>query len=744
MKRNIQSALFMLFIFLFCSIGRITAQNVEFKKESFPTQTKELKKAINNIKKGDDLINLDVKGGYAEALDYYLMANNFNSNNAWLNFKIGLCYLKSYYKNLSMPFLENAHRLDSTITNQLFYYLAQSYQYNTQFAKALNYYQVYKNTLAPNELEIEGADIDKKIAECEAGKLISTNPNIMQIDNLTDKVNSMWDDYCPIVNGDESILAFTSRRSGTTGGKINSYDYLYFEDIYFSYRDQNKNWNYPENPGKPLNGKTNDATVDLSSDGNVITVYKNVGGQDVICESSKKDDKWEKPIKLSKQINSKRFHQPSATYSKDRKTIYFISNKKGGFGGADIYESHLNDNGEWQEAKNIGGIVNTPYDEDACTLYDDSTLYFSSMGHNTMGGFDIFVTKLQANGEWTAPVNLGFPMNSAGDDIYLMIAQSGDGYFSSDRQGGSGGLDIYHVKFNLNVEDLLANVPPVFMWGYLLDDQTAEGVKANVTIDNKTENKVVLSGTTDSLGQFMASMPSMKSYDMTIQPFDCDLSGQKKYTQTGTAYSPGYKPSSDDPIPATSITGLLTDEKTGNPMQFPIEIIDIKASTVAARVIPDSTGKFSISLPSASTYRMNISASGCAHKAIVVAHVDNFTNNTVDGANVKLESIYFDFDKSYIRPDAIEILNRHADLFKRYKNWKILVTGHTDNMGSTSYNNFLSKNRAKTVAEYLVTRGVKRSQLKYEGMGFQRPASSNQTDEGRQLNRRCEFQIIKQ
>lgn len=727
---------------LFFSI-QIQAQNIDFTLQNFPNQKKELQKAIKTIRKGDALLDMDIKGGYAQALDYYLQANNFNHNNAWLNLKIGICYVKSFYKNLSLPFLLNAYSLDSTISNALFLYMGEAYQYNSQFDKAIKYYKQYRETLTPQELQDEAEWLDKRIKECESGKILTQNPNVSTITNLSDKVNSMWDDYCTVVNGDETILAFTSRRKNTTGGKINSYDLMYYEDIYFTYKGTNGLWSYPENPGKPLNGPTNDATVDISADGKIITVYKNMKGQDVICESQKTDAGWTKPVKLSKQINSKRYHQPSATYSKDRKTIYFVSDKKGGFGGSDIYVSHLNADGSWTEAQNIGNVVNTPYAEDAPCLYDDSTLYFSSRGHNSIGGFDIFATKLRPNGEWTAPVNLGLPLNSAGDDMYLILAQSGDGYFSSDRQGGYGGMDIYHAKFNLQVEDLLANVSPVFMWGYLQDGSTGEGVKANVFVNNTKENRKIHNGQTDSIGQFALSLPSMKTYDMVVHPIECQTKDLNVMAQSGTVYTSAYHPENHTTVPPIVINGKITDEATGTPFQFPIEVIDIKESTVAARAIPDSTGAFSVTLPSATSYRLNITASGCAHKAVTVIQPDNFTDNMIEGVNVRLENVYFDFDQAFIRPDAIEILNRHADLFNSYPKWKILITGHTDNMGSETYNVFLSKKRAKTVADYLVSRGVKRSRIHYEGRGFSKPSVANTTEEGRQLNRRCEFQFIR-
>lgn len=719
------------------------SQSVDFTLQNFPNQKKELQKAIKNIKKGDELLDMDIKGAYAQALDYYLQANNFNHNNAWVNLKIGICYVKSFYKNLSLPFLLNAFTLDSTISNALYLYMGEAYQYNAQYDRAMKYYNQYRTTLSPADLQNEGDWLDKRILECESGKKLTQNKNVSTITNLSEKVNSMWDDYCTVVNGDESILAFTSRRKNTTGGKINPYDLMYFEDIYFSYKSSNGVWSFPENPGKPLNGNTNDATVDISADGKIIAIYKNWGGQDVICESQKTENGWTKPIKLSKQINSKRYHQPSATYSRDRRTIYFVSDKKGGQGASDIYTSHLNDDGTWAEAVNVGTVINTRYSEDAPCLYDDSTLYFSSRGHNSIGGYDIFVTRLKPNGEWATPVNLGYPLNSAGDDMYLILASSGDGYFSSDRQGGFGGMDIYHAKFNLKVEDLLANVAPVFVWGYLQDGSSGEGVKADINVTNVSDKKNVFSGMSDSIGQFALSLPSMKSFDLEINPLDCQTNDLTLMKQSGTVYSSAYRPDNNTSVPPIVIRGVIRDKATGTPFQFPVEIIDIKESTVAARAIPDSTGAFMVTLPSATSYRLNITASGCAHKAVTVVQPDNFTDNMIEGMNVRLENIYFDFDQSFIRPDAIEILNRHADLFNSYPRWKVLITGHTDNMGSEIYNVFLSKKRAKTVADYLVSRGVKRSRIQYEGRGFSKPSVENTTEEGRQLNRRCEFQFVR-
>ena len=731
--------IFTLFIWLVPAMG----QNVDFTKANFPDQKRELKKAIRNIEAGDALYFADTKGSYAEALDFYLQANHFNPQNALLNYKIGVCFVKSYYKNLALVYLENAHKLAPGMTGAIDYYLGEAYQYQSMFREALDCYTRYKAGLSTKDLAREGEMIEKKIRECNSGLQLASNSTVTRFDKFTEKVNSPWDEYCPVLNGNNNFMAFTSRRNTTTGGKINPLDYLYFEDIFFTSKSSDQQWESPSNPGKPLNGKRNDATIELSDDGQEIVLYKNFGHKDFMCESAKEGTEWQKPVKLDREVSTGRYHEPSATFTKDRKTIYFVSDKKGGYGGGDLYMSILDAQGNWSEAVNLGNKINSPFDEEAPFLLNDSTLFFSSKGFNSMGGYDIFMTQKKQDGSWTTPVNMGTPLNSPADDLYMVISNDGEAYLSSDRMDGYGGFDIYHARLNFDLEEMLAQVPPVFIHGKIIDEVTNAGIVASVDIHGSSGENLVPFGTSDNLGVFVASLPSMKSYELIILPEGCDREVVKRYTDFGTVYQPEFAPSAKDTLARTKISGKILDKNSGKPYQFPIEIIDQKTLKVAARIIPDTNGAFYAELPSAGSYNMSIVAAGCKHEEVVVQNPTNYTTSVVVGMNVNIENVYFDFDRSYIRPDAIDILNRHAQLFSNYPKWKILVSGHTDNMGSETYNMILSKKRAQSVADYLISKGVGRHQLKIEWHGYSQPVTSNQSEEGRQLNRRCELSIIK-
>ncbi len=150
-----------------------------------------------------------------------------------------------------------------------------------------------------------------------------------------------------------------------------------------------------------------------------------------------------------KNINSSQYNIPSVSLSKDGNTIFFVSYRKEGVGGKDIYQSVKDSQGNWSKATNLGEIINTKLDEESPFLSEDGkTLYFSSKGHDGIGGYDIFKSQLTGD-SWSSPENMGIPVNSAEDDIYLIIDnEASNGFFASARDGGIGGMDIYNVCMN--------------------------------------------------------------------------------------------------------------------------------------------------------------------------------------------------------------------------------------------------------------------------------------------------------
>ncbi len=421
----------------------VKAQDIEFKKKNF-TDAKGFNEAINNIKKGDDYFNQQKKWTCSQALDYYLKANIFNPNNSMLNFKIGICYLNSSDKASSLNYFLKAQSLNPNVDAKIEYAIAQGYHYNLQFDNAIEHYKKFQSSYS-------GADknaIDKKITECENGKVLVSKPIDVKIENIS-AVNSKYSDYAPLITANEKQIIFTSRREGSTGGEIDPNELEYYEDIYQSIKVAS-GWTAPVKINGNVNTSSHDASVGLSFDGTLLFIYRGLIHGGDLYEYTLKNYIWSQSKPLNK-INTE-FHETSACISADGKTLYLVSDRHDKtIGMRDIFVSQLQVNGEWGEPENIGEAVNTPYDEEGVSLSKDGkTLYFSSTGHNSMGGFDMFKSTF-VDGKWTTPENLGYPLNTPDDDMYCQVFdENGNlhGYFSATRKEGLGSSDIYSFQMN--------------------------------------------------------------------------------------------------------------------------------------------------------------------------------------------------------------------------------------------------------------------------------------------------------
>jgi outer membrane protein OmpA-like peptidoglycan-associated protein len=676
-------------IFFFISgitIKLYSQTNVEFDKKSFPGKKTELKAALKELGAGDDLYELG-GGNYTLALDHYLKSQDFNPNNALLNYKIGKCYLNSYDKIKSIPYFETALKLNEKVSADLRYLLGQAYHFNLEFDKAITDYKAYKESLTPQDLTKFSKEIDKKIAEATYGKELVKSPIRVFVDNLGTNINTIYPEYSPIINADESMLFFTSRRDNTTGGEKDPQDFKYFEDIMLSY-NIGGTWNPAVNPGKPLNTELHDATVGISPDGQTLLIYKGENGGDIY--SCKLDgNQWSKPDRLPKAINTDS-HESSATFGPDGRTLYFVSNKPGGYGGSDIYMSKKNAKGKWTEAVNLGPTINTEYDEEGVFMHaDGKTLYFSSKGHSTMGGYDIFKSVYE-NGKWSEPENIGYPINTPGDDVFFSISGSGlHGFYSSAMSGGQGDQDIYMVT-------ILGPDKPVI-------SNNEDNLLASLT---KPVKETVIEPTVE-----------IKSNQLTL------------------------------------LKGTILDDVSSNPLGATIELTDnVKNDVIASFESNSVSGKYLVSLPSGVNYGIAVKADG------YLFHSENFDIPASTGYNViekdirmkkievgnkiVLNNIFFDFDKATLRSESTAELDRLTTMLTDIPTLKIEISGHTDNIGSAAYNKTLSQNRAKAVVDYLVKKGIDASRLTYKGYGFDQPIASNDTDAGRQQNRRTEFKVV--
>ena len=674
-------------LFIITSTNLFAQKNVEFDKDNFRSNKEGFKRAYNNFKDGNKYFE---DGKYLLALEVYLKANHFNSNNATLNYRIGVCYLKSVQKTKSLNFLKKAYALNRNVDPELDLMLGRSYHLNSQFDKAIEEYKTYRNSLSFNELQKKAAVIDKYIDECKNGKELIKKPVRVFIDNLGKIVNSPYSDHSPVISADEETMYFTSTRENSVGGKKDVYDQEYDEDIYVT-RNHNGKWSNPHNMRDPLNTSKDDATVGLSSDGQQLLTFNGRKNGGDIQISYLSGVTWSSPKSFSKAINTP-YHESSACFSSDASIVYFVCDKPNdNYGGSDIFYCKKGRNDKWGDAINIGPVINTKYDEEGVYMHPDGrTMYFSSKGHNSMGGFDIFKTTMDEKGNWSEPINIGYPINTPDNDLSFVLAGSGKhGYYSSEREGGFGRSDIYMVTFlgpekplvQSNEDNLIASI-------------------ANPITETVVESTV-----------------EIKKIRLTI------------------------------------VKGTVKDAITLKPISAKIEIVDNDKNEVVLNYTTNSeSGKFLVSLPSGKNYGMTVKATD------YLFHSENFNipqatayqeinkdillNNIKKDAKIILKNVFFDAGKSTLRPTSYAELGRLTKLLNDIPTLRIEISGHTDNTGSLQTNKKLSESRAKSVVDFIVSEGIDKSRLEYKGYAYFQPIATNDTEEGRQENRRVEFKIL--
>ena len=381
---------------------------------------------------------------YENAILSYKSLIDIDSNQAEYNYQLGLCYTKIGKQIESLLYFEKAEKLNHP-NIKLYYYLGTTNHLNHNFEKAIYYFELLKqkfneqNIIDPNILK----EVDNYIAQCNVGKNIIQKPLNVKIENLGKNLNSIYPEYIPLISSDEQTLIFTTRRPKNDASKKDLVDNHYFEDVYIS-KKENGIWQMASPIKGFINTVHHDACVSLNYDGNKLYLYKEQDGDIYYSNFKNNAIGWAIPEALNENINTKNW-EPSAYESTEDSTMYFSSNRPGGFGGLDLYKSKMI-NGDWGPAENLGSTINTQEDEDAPFVHkENNSLYFSSKGHYNMGGYDIFISKYDAKvNKWTKPQNIGYPLNSAGDDIFFSWNKNlSNVYFSSIRADSYGEKDIY-------------------------------------------------------------------------------------------------------------------------------------------------------------------------------------------------------------------------------------------------------------------------------------------------------------
>jgi outer membrane protein OmpA-like peptidoglycan-associated protein len=682
-----------IFIILLLGLASIAhAQNVPFDKEIFPNDKDGFKLAIKNLKEGDRIFDEDRRAYFNLAIPFYTAAQEFNPDNAELNYKLGVCYLFSSQKRKSLPFLTKAYELDPNLDPyNIHYLLGWAHQLNSNWDLAIAEFEKQLTVLTESEGEpIEFQKVQKRLTESKHGKEFEKSPVRVWVDNLGSAINSAAPEYAPLISTDETLLIITARRESNEGGLKDESDNLPFEDVYYS-RSSGGEWSPLKNIGNDVNTSGHDAGSGLSPDGKTLFVFRgDIKGGGDIYQSIYREGEWSKPKSLYKTINTDS-HESAAALSFDGKSLFFISEKEGGFGGKDIYVAQWDTERErWGEAQNLGPVVNSPYDEDGVYMHPDGkTLYFSSEGHNSIGGNDIFYSEHE-DGRWKTPVNLGIPINTPDDDVFFSVAADGrTAYYSSDREEGYGEKDIYRLTFLgpekqpvLNVEDRL--------------------------IAGSNERKI----------------------EIPLQPA-VEIRTSKMVL----------------------LKGLVLDDETDAPVAATIDLINnATAEVLASFQVEPSSGKYLVSLPAGKNYGLNVNADSYLFNSLNFDIPDSAgyrefykvinMKRIKIGETIVLRNIFYDYNKATIRDESTAELDRLEKVLVENPTIKVEISGHTDNVGGDDYNLNLSEQRAQSVVSHLQSKGIDPARMIAKGYGESQPLATNDTPEGRQENRRTEFKII--
>lgn len=621
---------------------------------------------------------------WREAIPFLENALSHNPHNARTHFDLGRAWLNIGQYTKGLTALEKAYQTDRYVDPALEGLYAEALHFNRRFEEAIKHYRLALPALKEKDPLRERYNL-RLTQAVNGARLVKDSVDVI-IENMGPAINSPYPDYVPVISADQHVLMFTSRRPGNLGKM--DFEGLYFEDVYLSTEGEDGKWSRPVNLGEPINTKEHDATASLSADGQRLFIYRSSTRSVYQCDL--KGNSWSDPKPLPGDVVSRNSWEPHACQSADGRLLFFNSDRPGGQGGLDLYVSLKQADGKWGPPINLGPKINTPYDERSPFFHPDGkTLYFSSEGHNAMGGQDIFKTTREEGGVWTAPVNIGYPINTPGDDVYFVMAADGrTAYISSSRPGGYGEKDIYRLTFR------------------------------------------------------------PKKLDLTL-----DEEGLQMESGTGLI---------DLSLPALSVTvlkGVVSDQLTKEPIEAKITITDNRAvatgqgeKTYATLNSNAATGKYLLTMPADGNYGIAVEAEGYlfhSENFKIPAHTGyqelerNIELQPIEvGKKIVLHNIFFDTGEYTLRPESRTELDRLFVIMKENPQITIQISGHTDNVGTEAANQVLSKNRAQAVVEFLTKSGISPSRMRSEGYGESKPIDTNETPEGRQRNRRTEFEIL--
>jgi outer membrane protein OmpA-like peptidoglycan-associated protein len=663
-----------------------------------------------------------------------------------------------------------------------FYHLARCYHINEQLDLAREYYKKFIESSNNQSELIPRAKL--RLTQCELAEQLLAIPKSAKAINIGDNINTIYPEYSPVISFDGSALYFTSRRqweNNSTDEFRDPFLNQFPEDIYISERNhETGEWDTPKR--LPFcDGLLNEATVSVSSDERRIYTYEDRTGNGDIYYSDFKYNKFRELVLLPYLDFNTQYWETHCTVTKDGLYMYFVSDRPGGLGGRDIYRMSKMPNGKWSAPMNLGPSINTPYDEESPFIaIDNKTLYFSSNGPKSMGEFDIFVAVRDEEGNWSESINLGYPVNSTGDDVFYTTTADGlKGYLTSFRKGGFGEKDIYEIQNDLTAESSLAILKAAVRTSD--GSQIPEKICGIVKCTNcDPENETFLSPRIRD-GVFMTTLTPCREYEIS---FKFDSISPVVYSQKFiTICNKGYQEVLVEAVLDIeknaivqdlnyNLEGYVADKKTTERLiDATIVIKDLKTGKVLDQVSTGTNGEYKTNILKKAypgmniNYEISISKENYINQSfefktvldtateIHLAYLLEGIDLGIDlSKTLNLKPIYFDLNKWNIRSDAKIELNKIVKILNENPTIEIELGSHTDCRSSEQYNLTLSDKRAKASATYIKSKiknpvritgkGYGESQL-VNGCACEGTVKSTCTESEHQANRRTEFKIVK-
>lgn len=455
-------------------------------------------------------------GRYGTAIKVYEEALKEDKKHDYIYLRMALCYNSLALGDSGLKYVDKAMLATKHPTFEMYRVKGYSMQLLYEFDEAMKLYR------KSDPQKMDRKYVPKYMKECEYGKAYMKRPVDVTITNIGNTINTKHHDLLPKITADGKYLFYTSYPPEEEA-HINN-----LQDIYQS-ENKNGQWSLPQKVKEPISDpNNNDAVVGVSPDGHTMFLFRGSNGGDILISEMIRGV-WTEPKQMHFNTVGK---ESSITISPDGKTLLFVRKSIGG--NSNIYECKKTGEDSWSTPIPLSKTINTSYDEESPFLHPDGkTLYFSSKGHSTMGGFDIFKSTL-VNGQWTTPENLGYPVNTTGDDFCFVLSADGKkGYYSSQRKEGQGGQDIYELIFK--TQEKLPEL--TLLKGVVKNQLTGNPIEATVSIwDNKDEKEVAQFRSNARTGEYLITLPAGRNYAITINDSTSLFHSENVFLPLGKGY----------------------------------------------------------------------------------------------------------------------------------------------------------------------------------------------------------------